>query len=254
MIEKRAIEFKLGSSGLLQTSEAIQSIIDSDDDLLLAAYGYAHAETLNAMHLGSWLKSKPLDRRLILLVGIHDTDINQVPQYGSLISSFNALFSHWNANSVPLERVLIYAVEHWHGKLLAGMQSLGSMPRENFAGCEPAEFEKGFSYDSTLPVAGVVREAIIGSSNATSRGMGISNSSWNNIRNFELDVHVLRGSTLELGDLGSKVHSILQKAIELVNTPGSTSHIATSQLRALLPSASGAKPVYAPSAHKLSGI
>lgn len=254
MIEKPAVEFKLGSSDLLQTAAAVQSMIESDDDLLLAAYGYAHAETLNAMHLGKWLKSRPNDRRLILLIGIHDTDIDQSPGFGSLTANFNALFSHWDASGVPLERVLIYAIEHWHAKLLASMQSIGALPAENFEGGTPKDFEAAFSYDSLIPVAGSVREAIIGSSNATHRAMGISSSPRNRIRNFELDVHVLRESKKELGDLSSKIHSILEKAIVLANTDGSLSQLATKQLRALLPSASGTKPTYVESVYKLSGI
>lgn len=251
---QRRVEFKLGSSQLSQTRAAIATLLANDDDLLLAAYGYAHAGAINEMHLGQWLKQRPNKRRLILLVGVHDDDMKAKPAYESIRRNFNDLFSHWSNNQVPLQNVLVYAVEHWHSKVIASMESLGSLPQQNFSGGLPSQFEQAFSYDPNDSVVGQVREAIIGSSNATYRALGKFALPAPPIRNFEMDVHILRNSTLELGDLSSKIHTILSTAIECVNTPNSHSNICTSLLRKLIPVPGGPAVVYESTTYPLQGI
>jgi hypothetical protein len=98
--------------------------------------------------------------------------------------------------------------------------------------------ERALTYDLTNYVTGGVTEAVIGSSNATDCAMRKE-------RNFELDVHILREAPQppghlprdprpELGQLNSKLHSLLRAMTTEVNNAATVSAKATSLLRAEL--------------------
>lgn len=238
-----SIDFPIGGIDLSQTTNAITRMLShSDDNLLVVGYAYYDAAVLDRLGIAQWLMAKP-DRHVMLILGVQGKAPLQAAKqpWNDALAELRLLLKMWSKVGVPFNRLHVYAVAHWHVKIAATLRNVHQKYPAHFTGVGPSEMNQALTYDDKAFVFGAVTEAIIGSTNATHFAMGHEG-------NFELDVHVQRNlpkpqgqppldSRPELGQLNSKIHSLLKHAIAEVNDPATISAMGTNALRTELAAA-----------------
>ena len=210
------IRFLINDGGVRQTAPVLTSMLnESSDDALLLAHGYVDSQTLEQLNLPRWL-SRSKKRRLILLVGLHDKGgVGYASTNPKLVeAAVRYLCRNWELPDRAADRVLIYAVEHFHAKFAAVGRFI-----------DDPEMASTFTMDPQRSLLFSPREVVFGSSNLTQAAL--------HGRNIELDVHIPRGSAA-LGEFVSKMHTVVSRAIALTNEPGTFSQEFTLNLRGIL--------------------
>lgn len=211
------IQFLINDSAVRQTLPVICNMLaNRDDDLLLIAQGYIKSHAITGLDLEAWLRGRT-DRRIVMLVGIHGQgeltfkDSNA----GDVVEDVIAVLKNWKLPKDSADRVLLYAVEHFHAKFFATCKSE-----------KDRNWAETFSVDANRALTFRPTEVVLGSSNLTSAALQGPN--------IEFDVHIPRGSEAELGEFASKFHTILSRAISTANDSDTFSYACTVELRSHL--------------------
>jgi hypothetical protein len=210
------IELLINDGQVRQTCSVLKSMLKHDaDDALLLAYGYMDSKTLNDLNLSKWL-GRCNRRRIMLVFGLHDkgeiNDASKNPKWVEM--TVRELFRTWDLPNGAQERVLIYAVEHFHAKFAV----VGKF-------VDDAGLANAFTMDQSMNLLFSPREVVFGSSNLTYAAL--------HEPNVELDAHILRGSA-SIGAFAAKMHTVLSRAISLANEPDTFSNDFTLLLRSIM--------------------
>jgi hypothetical protein len=124
------------------------------------------------------------------------------------------LIRTWNLPADAQNRILIYAVEHFHAKFTV----VGKFVHDE-------DWANAFTMDQTRALLFIPLEVVFGSSNLTNAALRGPN--------VELDAHIPVGSEA-IGVFASKMHTVVSRAIELANRPNTFSNDFTLDLRKIL--------------------
>lgn len=211
---KPDIEFLIADSELTQPYDAFKLMLrgHEDADLLVLAHGYMGIKPLLDSGVIEWF-AKNSNRQILFLIGLHGTDAKQLNENKArILTTFKSLFREWDLPINCDNRIYLYCVAGFHAKFSAVCKTV-----------KDDQFVIEFAYDQKRPnLLAHPIDAIIGSSNLTYPAfMGA---------NIEFDVRITPSATKLLGELSSKMHSLLTSAIEISNVYGTDSHAVTCKL------------------------
>ncbi len=210
------IELLINDAEVRQTCSMIKSMLKNDtDDALLLAYGYMDQKTLRELDLPGWLKHNK-SRRIMLLFGLHgDRSLNYESDNPQRVkSTFEQLLENWELPADARNRILLYAVQHFHAKFAVVGKFIGD-----------EDLAEAFTMDQARSLLFTPSEVVFGSSNLTHAALSGPN--------IEFDAHIIRGSEA-IGDFSSKMHSVVSRAIEVANAENTFSNDFTITLRDIL--------------------
>lgn len=208
------IDFLINDDAVRQTLPALKSMMENpDDDVLVLAYGYADSWILKHLDIAKWLDFQP-KRRIVLIFGIHSAgEAGFTNSNGKYVEKIvEDTLAKWMLPANAKNRILLYAVEHFHAKFAATGRSNTDQDQVN-----------AFSFDAIIPLLFHPTEVIIGSSNLTRAALDNPN--------IELDTHLGRQDAAELGQFASKMSTLMKRAIARTNQEGTFSQSWTNELR-----------------------
>lgn len=210
------IKLLINDCQVRQTADALEVMLNNDSgDVLLLAHGYMDLQTLTDLKLAEWLDRRK-ERRIDLLVGLHDRgEVGCTSENPMRVEkTFEKLLRTWNLPSDARNRLLIYAVEHFHAKFTVVGRFVSDQDLAN-----------AFTMDQTRTLFFTPLEVVFGSSNLTNAALRGPN--------VELDAHIPRDSPA-IAAFASKMHTVLSRAVELANKPYTFSNEFTLLLRSIL--------------------
>ena len=211
------VDFLINDDAVRQTLPTFLRMVNNqDDDVLLLAHGYADPWILKELDIARWLDLNP-ERRIVILLGIHFAgEAGYTNSNGGVVERVvEDVLKQWVLPVNAQERILLYAVEHFHAKFAA-------TGRSN----KDPNLVDAFSFDETKPLMFHPTEVVLGSSNLTTAAM--------HGPNIELDTHITRDCITELGQFASKMSTLLKRAIARTNETGTYSQTWTNELRGYL--------------------